>query len=186
MRRRPRARLRAGIATPIATRAIDGQVLITTPGSYPIVAANEDSPESSSTGPPARLVGLLLARVPTLRNNQGALTTLLASGLGVFFALSIVDHLRRSAIASASQEVGHRPPPPDPPPALPARPVVAPFRGDRPGDEPVHPRGQRRPRGARRRARPSVPGPRAGRRADPPGAARSPGRRRSSWRRSAA
>ena len=88
--------------SPIATRG-DGQLLYARTGLYPIVAANEQSPNVVHRAA-ARSLGSLLRRVPTLHNNRGALTTLLACGLGIFFALSIVSGLRRSAIADASQE----------------------------------------------------------------------------------
>jgi ABC-type multidrug transport system fused ATPase/permease subunit len=91
------------LGPPVATRA-DQRVLHTGTGLYPIVANNADSPNYVYRMT-ARLVGGLLRRLPTLRNNLGALTTLLAFGLGVFFALSIVAQARRSAIALASQEV---------------------------------------------------------------------------------
>ena len=91
------------LVNPIATRG-DDQVLYARTGLYPIVAANERSPNVIHRAA-ARVLGFALKRAPTLRNNRGALTTLLASGLAIFFALSIVSSLRRAAIADASQEV---------------------------------------------------------------------------------
>ena len=81
-----------------------GRVRFVNEGLWPIVVANEGSsnPIHRAT---ARCVRIWLRWVPALRENQGALLTLLASGLGVFFALSIVGNLRRSAIAGATQEV---------------------------------------------------------------------------------
>ena len=90
------------LSGPIATRG-DGQLLYSRTGLYPIAAGNEQSRNFVHRGA-ARALGFLLRRVPTLRNNRGALSTLLASGLAVFFALSIVARLRQSAIADASQE----------------------------------------------------------------------------------
>ncbi len=84
----------------------DGLFLFRNTGLYPIVASNETSPNPIHRAA-ARVVGSVLLKVPTLRNNRGALTTLLASGLGVFFVLSIVANLRRSAIAEASQEAAN-------------------------------------------------------------------------------
>jgi hypothetical protein len=124
------------LGSPIATRG-DGQLLYDKTGLYPIVAANEDSanPIHRAT---ARFLGSLLRRVPTLHNNGGALTTLLASGLAIFFALSIVSNLRRASIAEATQEAAtslrrqiHR-----------QLYLVPPFRRDRARHEPLHPRGQ--------------------------------------------
>ena len=91
------------LGSPVATQG-DQLVLHTGTGLYPIQANNEDSRNLAHRAT-ARLVGALLRRLPTLRNNLGALTTLLAFGLGIFFALSIVAQARRSAIASASEEV---------------------------------------------------------------------------------
>lgn len=90
---------------PVAT-GFDGRVLIQNTGLYPIVAANQASSNPIHRAV-SRVMGSVLLRAPTLRNNRGALTTLLASGLGVFFVLSIVATLRRSAIAEATQEVAN-------------------------------------------------------------------------------
>jgi ATP-binding cassette subfamily B protein len=84
--------------------AADGRVVDAKPGLYPIVVANEQSTNPAHRAA-ARVMGSLLRRVPPLRNDRGALTTLLASGLLIFFALSIVAQWRRAAIARASQEV---------------------------------------------------------------------------------
>jgi ATP-binding cassette, subfamily B, bacterial len=53
----------------------------------------------------ARTMVVVLRRMPTLRNNLGALTTLLATGLGLQLLLSVVASLRRSLIAEATSEV---------------------------------------------------------------------------------
>jgi ATP-binding cassette, subfamily B, bacterial len=87
---------------PIATR-VDGEVLYSNTGLLPIVVDNEKS-HSIMHKALGRFVKFTMRIIPTLRNNRGALMTLLASGLGVFFVLSIVDSLRRSAIAGASLE----------------------------------------------------------------------------------
>ncbi len=92
----------AWLPAPVATRG-DGQVLHPRTGLYPIVAANEASRNPIHRAA-SRATLALLRRLPTLRNNVGALSTLLAVGLGVFFALSLVDQARRSALASATQE----------------------------------------------------------------------------------
>ena len=86
----------------IATRP-DGRVLLAKTGLLPVVEANAESRNLVHRAS-ANVLAFFMRRMPTLRNNQGALLTLLASGLAVFFTLSIVDHLRRSAIASASLE----------------------------------------------------------------------------------
>ncbi len=88
---------------PIATSNDGGKILLTRTGLQPIVVANQDSRDHVHRAS-SRFLGFFLRRMPTLRNNQGALLTLLASGLGVFFTLSIVDLLRRSAMARASLE----------------------------------------------------------------------------------
>ena len=120
-----------GSARPIATRG-DDQVLYARTGLYPIVANNEESRNLAHRAAPG-VVRCLLRRSRRSGTTSGRLTTLLASGLAIFFALSLVAQARRAAIAAASQEVATVAPSPDPPPALSARPVVAPLRGDRAG-----------------------------------------------------
>ena len=91
-------------ASPVAKR-LDGTAgLYTNTGLYPIVVNNEADTSFFAHRAAARVVSGLLRRMPTLRNNLGALTTLLASGLGIFLAISLVAQARRSAIAVASQE----------------------------------------------------------------------------------
>jgi ATP-binding cassette, subfamily B, bacterial len=87
----------------VAAQAKDGHLLYKNTGLYPIVAGNEDShyPTPKAT---AWVVSLYLKWMPTLRNNLGALTTLLAVGLVLFFVLSVVATWRSAAIAEASQE----------------------------------------------------------------------------------
>ena len=85
-----------------ATRA-DGQVLATNTGILPLIVAGESS-RNSLHRTSAALLNYYYYVVPTFRNNRGALMTLMASGLGVFFVLSIVTQWRRSAIAEASLE----------------------------------------------------------------------------------
>ena len=53
----------------------------------------------------ARSTLAVLRRMPSLRNNLGALTTLLATGLGLQLLLSVVAAYRRSLIADATSEV---------------------------------------------------------------------------------
>lgn len=89
-------------AIPIASRS-DGQILYDNTGLYPIVAANEISTNFGHRLV-ARSMKFLMARLPPLRNNRGALTSLLAVGLAIFFALSLVSQWRRRSIAEASQE----------------------------------------------------------------------------------
>jgi ATP-binding cassette, subfamily B, bacterial len=81
----------------------DGTRLYTNTGLHPIVANNEHSPHFTHRAV-ASFVRGLLARIPTLRNNQGALATLLATNLAIFFTLSLVARARRQAVATACQE----------------------------------------------------------------------------------
>ena len=81
----------------------DGRVLPARAGLGPIIAANEGSPSPIHRASAAYL-SFATKLIPTLGNDQGALLSLLASGLGVFFTISVVDHLRRAAIARASLE----------------------------------------------------------------------------------
>jgi ATP-binding cassette, subfamily B, bacterial len=80
----------------------DGLELSKNTGLVPIVIATGNGNFVHRAA--ASFLNFFVRRLETLRYNQGALLTLLASGLGVFFALSIVDHLRKSAIADASLE----------------------------------------------------------------------------------
>ncbi|WP_435010032.1 ABC transporter ATP-binding protein [Tundrisphaera lichenicola] len=91
------------LGRPVATRT-DGQVLIGGSGLYPIVAKNLDSPHLAHRLT-ARLVSRFLRVMPTLRNNSGALMTLLAVGLGIFFALSLVAQALKAATTAVSLEV---------------------------------------------------------------------------------
>ena len=92
------------------------------------------------------LIRVLITRLPTLRNNLGALATLLATGLILLVLIEIVAVWRRVVIARAATRRGHRAAPADPSPDVPAGPVVAADRGGRAGDQPVDSRGQRHPR----------------------------------------
>ncbi len=94
----------AWLGNPVATRDDDGRVLFTGKGLYPIVASNETSrnPIHRTT---ARAVRNLIHSIRPLGNNMGALTVLLAAGLSIFFALSVIDQARRRLIALATQEV---------------------------------------------------------------------------------
>jgi ATP-binding cassette, subfamily B, bacterial len=94
---------RPGYSDAVIASRPDGQVLSTNTGLLPIVVANESSGNRVHRSA-AHFLDFFVRRLPTLRSNQGTLLILLASGLGVFFALSIVDSLRRSAIAEASME----------------------------------------------------------------------------------
>jgi ABC-type multidrug transport system fused ATPase/permease subunit len=88
--------------SPIATRD-DGAKLFTNTGLLPIVENNQASSYFTFRGV-ASVVGRILVKVPTLRNNQGALATLLAINLAIFFVLSVVARVRRQAVAVACQE----------------------------------------------------------------------------------
>jgi ATP-binding cassette subfamily B protein len=84
----------------------DGARLIKNSGLYPIVANNEQSLPSTrfQDRAVASFVRKLLAKVPSLGNNKGALATLLAINLAIFFTLSVVARARRRAVAIACQE----------------------------------------------------------------------------------
>ncbi len=91
----------------VARRAtgIDQQdALFDDTGLFPIVAGNLDSANPVHAAG-ARLLLTLLNSAPTLRNNVGALATLLAIGLGLLLALSLIAQYRRSLIADAVSQV---------------------------------------------------------------------------------
>ncbi len=67
-------------------------------GLYPVVAANLRS-ENRIHRAGAWGLRRLIYRVPTLRNNVGALTTLLAGGLAALLAACLVSQMRRALIA---------------------------------------------------------------------------------------
>ncbi len=73
-------------------------------GLSPIVAANEASPAVTHRIA-ARLIHEAIRLVPPLRNNSGALATLLALALGVATGLFVLGQVRREAIAAASHEI---------------------------------------------------------------------------------
>ncbi|WP_165244255.1 ABC transporter ATP-binding protein [Paludisphaera soli] len=69
-------------------------------GVFPLIAANLDSPNPvHRIG--ARLLAGLTRVLPPLRNNLGALATLLASGLALILLLAMTAQVRRSLVASA-------------------------------------------------------------------------------------
>jgi ABC-type multidrug transport system fused ATPase/permease subunit len=72
-------------------------------GLFPIVSANLGSPHPVHHACAEAILDLL-ALFPTLRNNIGALASLLAVGLGLLLALSLIAQLRRSMIAELSCE----------------------------------------------------------------------------------
>jgi ABC-type multidrug transport system fused ATPase/permease subunit len=69
-------------------------------GLYSLVARNVWSSNPSHHWG-ARVLERVLHRVPTLRNNLGALTSLLAVGLGLLLTLCVVAQFRRSVLADA-------------------------------------------------------------------------------------
>src|SRR5262245_5446869 len=73
-------------------------------GLFPLVAGNR-----SSANPLHRMAALFLLRVirvvPTLMNNVGALTSLLAIAAGLLLAICVIAQYRRAALAEASSEV---------------------------------------------------------------------------------
>ncbi len=92
----------AWLAENIADR-VDGMLLFPGTGLYPIASNNQASPNPIHRAA-AAVVGGLVRRLPTLRNNLGALTTLLSLILLDFFALSLIVQAKRSAVAEATQE----------------------------------------------------------------------------------
>lgn len=91
----------------VAGRAtgIDGfDTLFDDTGLLPIVTANLAS-ENPFHRFGARLVGWMLAVLETLRNNVGALTSLLAIALGLLLVLSLLAQYRRTLLARAVGEV---------------------------------------------------------------------------------
>src|SRR5258705_6756994 len=73
-------------------------------GLFPLVAANWSSPNAVHRQG-ARLLLKVIRRVPTLMNNVGALTTLLAIAAGLLLAISLIAQYRRSVLAEAASEV---------------------------------------------------------------------------------
>ena len=73
-------------------------------GIFPVVAANRSS-ANVLHGVGARVLQRSIRSVPTLMNNVGALTSLLALAAGLFLALSLLAQTRRSILAEAACEV---------------------------------------------------------------------------------
>lgn len=69
-------------------------------GLFPAIAANLHSPNPVHRQG-ARLLERLARALPPLRNNLGALATLLATGLGLILALALTSQLRRAVVASS-------------------------------------------------------------------------------------
>ena len=74
------------------------QTLFSNTGLFPIVASNLDSANPIHRFG-ARTILRLLNRAPTLRNNIGALTSLLACGLGILLCSCLIAQFRRALIA---------------------------------------------------------------------------------------
>ena len=74
-------------------------------GLFPLVAGNLSSPNPAPPHRCPRCCCGCSAGVPTLRNNSGALTTLLASGLGLLLMLCLIAQFRRSVLAEAVCDV---------------------------------------------------------------------------------
>jgi len=72
-------------------------------GLLPLVAGNRLSTNRVHRGF-ARMMSAVIRRVPTLKDNRGALATLLATGLGLQLILSWVSPYRRSLMAEATSE----------------------------------------------------------------------------------
>lgn len=73
-------------------------------GLFPLVAGNLSSPMWGHRAG-ARVLLRVLRVVPTLANNLGALTSLLAAGATLLLALSLIEQYRRSLLAEASSDV---------------------------------------------------------------------------------
>ncbi len=73
-------------------------------GLFPLVAGNRNSPNPLHRMG-ARLLTPVLRSVPTLTNNVGALTSLLAFAAALLLAICLVAQYRRSILAEASSEV---------------------------------------------------------------------------------
>lgn len=73
-------------------------------GLLPLVTSNVNSPVIPHRFG-ARVVKTLLRGIPTLRNNLGALTTLLATALALTLALCLIGQYRRSVLADAACDV---------------------------------------------------------------------------------
>ncbi|AMV36982.1 ABC transporter ATP-binding protein [Planctomyces sp. SH-PL62] len=69
-------------------------------GLFPLIAANLESPNPVQRAG-ARLLSGLTRVLPPLRNNLGALASLLASGLALILLLALVSQARRSVAATA-------------------------------------------------------------------------------------
>ncbi len=70
-------------------------------GLLPLVTANLNAANPLHRSG-ARFLLRVLNAAPTLRNNVGALTSLLAIGLGLLLALSLIAHYRRAIVAEAT------------------------------------------------------------------------------------
>jgi ABC-type multidrug transport system fused ATPase/permease subunit len=81
-------------------------VRLTDTGLFPIVANNVLTDTEQPTPWPHRAFGravlATMSAIPTLRNDYGALTTLLAMGLALLLALSAVDRWRTTILAEAT------------------------------------------------------------------------------------
>ncbi|WP_337177187.1 ABC transporter ATP-binding protein [Paludisphaera sp.] len=73
-------------------------------GVFPLIGSNLNSPNPVHKFG-ARALNALTAVLPTLRNNVGALTTLLALGLALSLLLSLSARLRRAAVAAAATDL---------------------------------------------------------------------------------
>jgi ABC-type multidrug transport system fused ATPase/permease subunit len=74
-------------------------------GLFPVVAANLRSVNAFHRRG-ALFLKSVLSVVPTLRNNFGALATLVACGLGLLLALTLLGQFRRSILAELATHVG--------------------------------------------------------------------------------
>ncbi len=89
--------------TNLAPIAPTPDTVIRDTGLYPIVAANRDSAVPSHRAA-ARVVEAVVSRSPTLRRNVGALLSLLAAGIGLTLASSLLGQARRAAATAAAGE----------------------------------------------------------------------------------
>ncbi|AGA30213.1 ABC transporter ATP-binding protein [Singulisphaera acidiphila] len=86
------------------TGVVHDQTVFDDSGLFPLVAGNWSSP-SVLHRQAARTLLKVIRRVPTLMNNVGALTSLLAMAAGLLLVISLIAQYRRSVLADAASEV---------------------------------------------------------------------------------
>jgi ABC-type multidrug transport system fused ATPase/permease subunit len=92
------------VATAQAASVDQGLIIFQDSGLFPIVASNLDS-DNRVHKAVARVLSNWLRAIPVLRNNLGALTGLLALGLGLLLLLTFLTKWRRSILAEQATRV---------------------------------------------------------------------------------